>query len=179
MSAYYEMAGTAKWCLGQPEMAVAEWLKSAECEYVDVAGGVTPALLLYFASIAVPAVFETKRAVKMLEGRARDERAAVWPGAVAAYLAGLINLDELERNYIGSDDSDTGLREWRARFYLASGDYSEGADRAFPLRMQESATVTDSDFDPSSPDYLTKLWHCEFFLARSIVDANEFGVVAG
>src|SRR5215467_9581744 len=39
MSAYYDMAGTAQWSLGQPQRAVSEWLQSAKCEYVDVAGG--------------------------------------------------------------------------------------------------------------------------------------------
>lgn len=176
MSTYYEMAGTAQWCLRQPEKAVAEWLKSTECEYVDVAGGVTPALLLYFASTYMPVAYDRAATVKMLEARARDERATMWPGPIAAYLAGLISLDELERGFISTDESDTALRHWQAGFYLALGDHEVVAAGAFALKMRQTSTVTDMDFDPSYPDYLTKLWHSEFFLARSVVDARLDGV---
>lgn len=170
---FYGMAGTAQWCLGRPDKAVAEWREGLACEFVDMAGGVELPLLLYHASVMEPSAFPRAEAMQLLEARAKDGRASIWPGPVAAYLLDWINENDLRRECEGDDDSDTAIQNWMAGFYLAVCDRDRGDDSRFAELMQGTSTTTDEDFDPKTPDFLTKLWHYELFLARHYVESGQ------
>lgn len=168
--AFYGMAGVAQWCLNKPRDAVDEWRDGLKCEFVDVAGGVTLPLMLYFASVMDPSTYPQSEATKTLESRADDGRAEIWPGPLAAYVSGRLDESEIWRACDGDDESDTRLRIWLTGFYVAlrQRHHGDGDFTRFAELMEKTAVITDDDFDPASPDYLTKLWHHEFYLARRI-----------
>src|SRR5262249_3215657 len=149
------------------------WREGLACEFVDVAGGVTLPLLLYHASVLEPTVFPRDEAVQLLETRADDGRASIWPGPVAAYLLDWVHEADLRSECEGDDKSDTAIRNWMAEFYLATHDRARGDDSRFAELMQRTATTTDCDFDPKMPDFLTKQWHYELFLARHYVERGR------
>ena len=69
-AAFYEMAATAKWCMGgfvRSGRAV-DW--RLDCDFADAAGGVRCPLQLFFASVVVPGVFSRAEAERLL-GAAR------------------------------------------------------------------------------------------------------------
>ena len=72
---YYGMAGVAKWCLGRPDEAVSEWRAGLKAKYARASGlNVSSPLLLFFAAVREPRVFDRKSAEKLLLKTTKDIR---------------------------------------------------------------------------------------------------------
>jgi hypothetical protein len=172
ISAFYEFAGVAKWCLGEFLAAVDEWRMGLTCEFADSAGGARLPLLLFVASVLKPGVLARTDVEKLLTVRADDRRVRNWPGPVVQFVLGRIDETAFRAASVGRNEVDTLLRNWRADFYLGILEYVRGNTGRFRELMRKTANTTDDDFDLTKRQrYLRKLWHAEFFIAR-----NEAGV---
>ena len=165
-SAFYAMAGAAKWCLKSPQEAVTCWIDGLDCQFADAAGGVSLPLLLLFGSVVHPDLYSQDEAKRLLSLRADDRRIGNWPGPIAEFVLGRIDQELLRSKCNGYNDSDTKVRNWLADFYVAAAGRSRGDESTFSKAMSDTALISDDDFDPTKIHFLAKLWHTEFFLAR-------------
>jgi hypothetical protein len=166
MDIFYGMAGAAKWCLCEMEAAVAQWRIGVRCRYADGAGGMGSPLLLFFASVVEPRLFERTEAEKLISKRADNpSRVRNWPGPVGQFVLGRINAGVLLAKMAESkskDASDLLLVE----FYIGVLARARGDMQDFERQMQKAAATSDDDFDVNNRQYLAKLWCPAFFLAR-------------
>lgn len=162
----YGMAGVAKWCLDEPDEAIAQWRAGLKAPYTRDGHGVIMPLLLYFGSVLNPAVFEINLAKRLLLDKTRDSRVKHWPGPIAQFILGQITDSELSDQSGGNSDSETRGLLWEASFYKAVLTYQN--DGKFSQFKGEMSNLTDM----SQPDwinedfFLSAVWREEFFLAR-------------
>lgn len=164
--AFYAMAGAAAWCLGNPREAIARWTNGLSCGYTDWAGGVTLPLLLFFASVVRSGVFSQREAKEILSRRLSSPLAETWPAGLAEFVLGRINLLEVRRKYECLSEGDELVCEWWTQFYVGVLAFAHGNLPQYVERMQAAAKTCDDDFDSSKGQFLGKLWHAEFFIAR-------------
>jgi hypothetical protein len=163
----YGMAGTAKWCLNEPEAAIHEWCDGLEVEFADWAGGMKVPLLLFFASVVKPRVYTRKEAETVLTKRVRDPRAQMWPGPLAEFV-----LDRIDENclrelaYDEKHQEETMLNRWSADFFTGVKERSRGNVDRFRQSMERVGMTSWKEFDNQERIFLGKLWSEEFFLAR-------------
>ena len=164
---FYGMAGAAKWCSNDPQESVRQSAAGLECQYADAAGGVRLPLLLFFASVVRPQVFDRTEAETLLailrEGSLRARNS---PGALAGLVLGGIDAGDFRDRCVGRNESDTLLRRWLTDFYVGVVEHERGSLGAFKEAMKKTATTVDDDFEVNKGHYLRKLWHPEFFIAR-------------
>jgi hypothetical protein len=163
---FFAMAGTAKWCVDGPNEAARTWHDGLNCAYTDAAGGLTIPLLLFFASHRNPESYRRADATQQLSDRVESSWARNWPGPLAEFLLGRIDDAEFQSKCVGIDEDDTALRLWQARFYVGVLEYARANEGEFTESMRRTALLSNADFDPASRQFLVKLWHPEFFLAR-------------
>jgi hypothetical protein len=114
-SCFFEIAGTAKWCMGDPSGAVERWKVGMGAQYGDAAGGARVRLLLFAASVLKPNLISRSQARKLLEKKRSQKRIGNWPG----YLVRLC-LDEKEIDF-EFEEARRSLqrRKWEIAFYSA------------------------------------------------------------
>jgi hypothetical protein len=164
---FFGMAGAARWCLDDPEASVREWRAGLKSGYADGAGGVDLPLLLFFASVVKPELFDHREAENLLANRMENPLIHNWPGPLAEFVSGRIDVETLRRRCIGVDDDSTFICMWRADFYIGVLQRVSGNAEHFQDMMRKTATTSPDDFDLAKRRrYLRKLWHPEFFIAR-------------
>ena len=75
----YQMAGAAKWCMGNRREAVAQWVDGCHCDGTSSACFGSP-LLLFAASVFASETFARTEADKLLTVRVNDSGTSNWPG---------------------------------------------------------------------------------------------------
>ncbi len=163
----YDMAGTAMWCMGKRAEAVHQWQRGLDVDYADVGYGITPPLLLFFASVVQPSLYSRTEAESLLAERLADPRANRWPAPLAQYMIGRIDFPELQQMAVwkGRDDI-TADNYWQAGFWRGVSELQRGNTINYRNSMRETANVSWADYDRDNRDFLGKLWCPEFFLAR-------------
>lgn len=163
---YFAMAGAASWCLRERETAVNHWHEGLRCGYTDAAGGITLPLLLFFASVVSAELFAETKAREELARRLRRHWARNWPGPLAEFVLGQTDLEAMEARYDRVTKADEFLSRWQTRFYVGVLKYARGDTPQYLELMRATAKTTNEDFDPKNDQYLGKLQHAEFFIAR-------------
>jgi lipoprotein NlpI len=163
-SRFYTMAGTAKWCMDEPEAGVKMWKAGLSAEYSDAANVGVP-LLLWFASIVGPGSFKGSEAEELLAIRLRERRSQIWPGPVAQYILGRASYTELQSQYPGRNETETVMRRWRAEFYEAVMELSTGNIAHYKEMMRAAADSSRPEWSDEN-SFLRLVWHEEFFIAR-------------
>jgi hypothetical protein len=164
----FGMAGAAKWCLDETDVAVSQWRAGLDADYADAAGGVRLPMLLFTTAVMMPATFPRAAAVGILEERARDPRIGAWPGPLARFVVGQFDERGLAEHLTGINENDTALRHWQAGFYKGILDLARGNRYGFVDAM---LTCVHSAVDGARTErFFTRcLWHEEFFIARHVV----------
>lgn len=175
---YYGMAGAAKWCLDERDVAIRQWQVGCDCEYADGAGGVGAPLHLFIASLLAPELFARSDAEKLLTVRADDPRVECWPGPIAEFILRRIDENGFRRKCAGVNERDTFMRHWLADFYLGVLELSRGNVQRFREAARKASLTSADDFDRTKKQYLGKLWHEEFFIARHEIQGHG-GVMTG
>jgi len=160
---YYEMAGTAKWCLNEPGVAVECWKSGLRCDYGDAAGSVGNQLLLFAASILQHSVISPAESIALLESKVADPRIRSWPGPLVELCLGKTNLDfglQKARYAVHS-------RRMMIGFYKTLLEFRDGI-----LGRDELNKPMRELTDASQPEwtelksFTSLLWNAEFFIAR-------------
>jgi hypothetical protein len=114
-SCLFEIAGIAKWCMGDPAAAVERWKAGMGAQYGDAAGGARVRLLLFAASVLKPNVISRSQARKLLEKKRNQKRIDRWPGHLVR-----LCLDEegIDFEFEQARSSLQG-RKWEIAFYSA------------------------------------------------------------
>lgn len=164
--AYFGMAGVAMWCLGRPSEAVAEWRAGLKANYSRSGGlNIRIPLLLYFASVVKPEVFEHTSARELMLKKTGDRRMKNWPGPMARWLLGQITEEDFQSQCNGTDAANVLDHQWLASFYRS-------ALRSEPSKTSEFKESMWRLTDMSGPEwldqdyFLSRVWSEEFFLAR-------------
>jgi hypothetical protein len=161
----YELAGAAKWCLGDRGTAVAQWRAGLKCAYSDGAGGAKPPLLLYFAAVVDEDLFPRAEAEKLLVARADDPRSRNWPGPIARYIVGRVDAEQLRNECFYNREAEMAMREMTADFYLGVVERLRGNHKLFADGMNRVASITWDDFDRSQLAFVARVRQAEFALA--------------
>jgi lipoprotein NlpI len=114
----FKYAGIAHWFLNQHKEAIELWRKSKNTKYQDAAGGVTPALLLLFASLKLQDTKLEKEAVSLLKKKAKSKLLVNWPGPLANYMLSEIDEENLLKQ-INEQPSLKARQTCQALFYIA------------------------------------------------------------
>lgn len=108
--------GAIEWMLGRPREALATFRHTADgivdgsITHSDLAGGVGPGVLLWYAAVSV-GDDETKRhAIEYLRGRARRKVAAYWPGPLARYALGEASEEDVLKAACRAGDVERATR---------------------------------------------------------------------
>jgi lipoprotein NlpI len=163
---YYNMAGAAKWCMGESQTAVKKWVEGCDCEYADFAGGVESPLLLFMASAFDPALITRKEAEKSLTVRADDQRVRYWPGPVAAYLLGRIDEATLRTDCVSVTPAGTAVHNWLADFYVGVLQLANGSLFDLTELMHRTVVVSAGDLAVDKRSVSMKTHYTEYFIAR-------------
>ena len=163
---FYSMAGIAKWCLNETKAAIKEWEAGLKCGYTDGAGGVTLPLCLYFASVMRPKAFSRQDAEQLLLKKTKRGWIRNWPGPIAQFVVGLIDECKLRSACAAENPDWTNVRQWQASFHIAVVKRAHGKRVEFKKDMQKIADLSSSEYATNRDDFLEKLGHEEFYLAR-------------
>ena len=121
----YILAGIAKCLLGNYLDSVDIWQAGLSTQYTDAAGGVAIPSLLYFAAVKLNDINLEKKAIGLLRKKYKSKRVANFPGAIAGYLLGKINEDELLNTYASMKELKTRVL-CKSYFYIAVRNLKDG-----------------------------------------------------
>jgi hypothetical protein len=163
---YYNMAGAAKWCVGDRHAAVQQWTEGCDCNYADGAGGVGAPLLLYAASILDPSSCDRSEAERLLVVRSRAPRIRNWPGPIAQYVLRIMDESALRQSCVEVNRSGTLVSLWLADFYVGLSQWAARGEGDLAQLMRKTAAIFPKDFTSGREALSLKLLHAEFFIAR-------------
>lgn len=178
----YGMAGIAKWCLGKADEAVTEWHAGLKTKYARASGlGVRMPLLLFFAAIREPRVFDRKSAEKLLRETIADVRIRNWPGPIARLVLDQISETEFQNHCLGIRPGDTGKNPftrhkphevsnclWLTKFYRATLALElEDSISDFKGSMRNLSDTSQPEWQDEKNVFTARIWCEEFFLARN------------
>ena len=170
----FVLSGTAKWCSGDREAAVAEWRQGIDVDYADTAGGIAIPLHLFFASVSQPDLVPKAEAAGLLGDRLNGRRGHRWPGHLGrlvlgemtdkeVYLAGAANVEHLR---------DESLRQAMECFKLEVDVWkgvkllAEGKTEGFLNAIKSTSDLTWADFDECRHLFIDRCRSSECHLAR-------------
>ena len=165
IDSYYGMAGVAKWCLGDQREAIAEWVSGLKAGYTDAAGGVQMPLLLFFASVINPNVYDNATVIKLMLPKTADERIHYWPGPIVQLILGQIKGGEFLRQCQGRHERDLRDNLWHAEFYRSLMRFEPSKILDFRESMHKLTDIEQPEWQDEDL-LLTRIWKEEFFLAR-------------
>jgi len=160
------MAGVAKWCLGEPQEAIAIWRAGLDAKYARAAGlCVRMPLLLLFASILKPGFADRRFAEGLLLKLSKDVRINNWPAPIALLMLDRISEAQFEDHLRDSKPQETRERRWLAAFYKGLVDYEPQGPVEFKGLMRELSHTSRPEWQDEAV-LLSRIWNEEFFLAR-------------
>ncbi len=159
---YFGMAGVAKWCLNDRQMAVAEWRNGLKVDYADGAGGVRNPLLLFTASVMEPSLISREEVQDILRERLQAYRCRETGRAVGKFRSGGGKGRDLPGLMEGLNPGDTENRRWQVRFYQGILELACNRRSRFSQIMKEVSDLNNIDEDAM----LSRLWCEEYFIAR-------------
>jgi hypothetical protein len=176
----YGMAGVAKWCLGKPDEAVSEWQAGLKAKYAGASGlNVMSPLLLFFAAVRQPKVFDLKRAEKLLQDKTKDRRIRNWPAPIVMLLLDKISEAEFDNCCRGIMSGDTGINPfarhgpqetsnclWLAEFYKSVLSLQQRELADFQNSMRKLSDTSQPEWQDEKNVFTVRIWCEEFFLAR-------------
>ncbi len=176
----YGMAGVAKWCLGKVDEAVSEWRAGLKAKYARASGlNVSSPLLLFFAAIREPRVFDRKLAEKLLLETTKDIRINNWPAPIARLVLDQISEAEFQNHCLGIRPGDTGKNPfarhspqeasnclWLADFYRSVLALEHGTLSDFQDSMGKLSDTSQPEWQDEKYVFTARIWREEFFLAR-------------
>jgi tetratricopeptide (TPR) repeat protein len=164
--AFYGMAGVAKWCLGERREAIAEWVLGLEAKRARSSGlGVKMPLLLFFASVLSPELYDAAASRKLMLEKTKDTRIQVWPGPILQWILGQNNGGEFLRCCQGRHQQDLQDNLWEAEFYKGLMRFDKHNPSLFKESMRALSDTKQLGWE-SDDLLLRRIWGEEFFLAR-------------
>jgi tetratricopeptide (TPR) repeat protein len=177
---YYGMAGVAKWCLGRPDEAVSEWRAGLKAKYARASGlGVRMPLLLFFAAIREPRVFDRRLAEKLLSETTKDIRIGNWPAPIARLVLDQISEAEFDNHcrgikpgiteknpFVRHSPQETSNCLWLAEFYRSVLVLEQGTLSDFQDSMRKLSDTSQPEWQDEKYVFTARIWCEEFFLAR-------------
>jgi tetratricopeptide (TPR) repeat protein len=135
----YALAGLTRWLLGERAEAIATWERGLNCDFQDVAGGMTLPLLLFFAALRVPDLYSIEHAKELVQKGTGHPWAHAWPGPIGLFVVGAIDQEQLTSAAVFEVDSVTRERLTQAEFYFALKALMEGREKWFREHLKRCA----------------------------------------
>lgn len=161
---FYGMAGVAKWCLGERREAIAEWVLGLKAERVRASGANMP-LLLFFASVVSPELYDNAAARKLMLEKTNEVIIQAWPGPIVQWILGQINGGEFLKHCQGRDKRDLRDNLWQAEFYRSLMRFERSRISNFRETMQKLTNMQQPEWQEEDA-FLSRIWKEEYFLAR-------------
>jgi hypothetical protein len=113
---YLDDIGTTLWLMDRRAEAIDAWrgevdgLISGRVKFGDLAGGVSPGLLLWYGGVATGTTEVRDHALRFLRNRAKDSRIKYFAGHIALFLIGEMTFDKVLEGATGSPDLEDSIR---------------------------------------------------------------------
>jgi hypothetical protein len=125
------MVGVANWWAGCYERAVEAWESALTSKWVDAAGGVEAPAFLLFAARRRKGIFPEERSLALLRDRWEPRLSKIWPGPIAGFLLGEMDLDTFLVRQTFIDPILEERRLCKAHFWVATSLLSQArSDRS-------------------------------------------------
>lgn len=168
---HYSLGGAARWFLGDHRAAVKLWRLGVKAPYAVYGVCLESPLLLVLASILEPGLCDRAEATEMLRKKSSDPRVSAYPGTLAQFVAGTIDLAGLEASaerraarYAQCLQRD---RKWKIAFYRAVLDSGRCAVTSKDLQTLMKEMTEPGQFDDLDSLEFWNLTRCaEFYVAR-------------
>jgi hypothetical protein len=158
---FYGMGGVAKWCLGGRREAIAEWVLGLKAERVRTSGAHIP-LLLYFASVICPELYDNAVARQLMLEKTKDVLIQYWPGPIAQWILGQVNDEGFLRHCQGRHERNN---LWQAEFYQSLVGFEQRKISDFRESMHKLTNIQQPEWQDEDV-FLSRIWKEEYFLAR-------------
>jgi tetratricopeptide (TPR) repeat protein len=163
---YFGFAGVARWCLGNYADAVSKWNQGLKAKYARAGGlGVKMPLLLFFASVIHPNLYDNAAAIQLIREKATDTRIHCWPGPIAQWILEQITEGELLNCCQGRHERDLRDNLWKFQFYKSLIKFGECGPTVFKEAMHKWSDSSQLEWQ-NEHFLLRRIWCEEFFLAR-------------
>lgn len=137
-----ELAGAARWLSGEREAAVERWILALDAGYDGPAGRLKPPALLVYAGTRLGDERYVLRGTRLLTKAWKPKVARIWPGPVAGFLLGHIELQGfLEDGYNDPDLESRRLAS--AQFWAALKDPEKAREHYQAAANSEGASVLE------------------------------------
>jgi len=119
-----ETIGAILWLLGRRDEAIATiWdvvrgIQDGSIVYADLAGGVSPGLMLLYAAVTHRDAAARAGSLEYLSGRAESRRVKYWPGPAALFVLGRTSEEALLMDVCGSADPKKCIRRARTNLLM-------------------------------------------------------------
>ena len=162
-SSYFEIAGTARWCMGDASKAVETWRAGMGAQYGDAAGGARVRLLLFAASVLRPNAIPGNQVRKLLENKRSQTQIGYWPGPLVR-----LCLDEQKIDFeLEKAKSDLQHRKWEIAFYSALTRFRDQRTDSVELRSAfQQLVALPSEPQAGYPGLGDVLRAPEYYIAR-------------
>jgi tetratricopeptide (TPR) repeat protein len=149
--------GAILWLLGRNSEAIqtfqgaADGIEDYSIKFGDLAGGVSPGLLLWYTAVTARDADAREHAIGRLRNRARDRGAMkYWPGSLALFVLGAASRDDVLAQACGTSDPKRAVRDAakdllkrrrlaRALFYFGTHARDRGSEPECHTLMRASA----------------------------------------
>lgn len=140
---WFHRSGVVAWMTGKYKRAVSLWQQALKCGYSDGGRGVHAPLLLYFAGVRRPRLFDASESMRMIESRAGHGPQDIWnwPRPLGWLVLG--DVDEIElRSRLESDPQPyTPYFLHQVDFYLGVLALAQGDRRRYREKMEQCAVL--------------------------------------
>jgi tetratricopeptide (TPR) repeat protein len=168
--------GAILWLLGRSSEAIqtfrsaADGIEDYSIKFGDLAGGVSPGLLLWYTAVTARDGGAREHAIARLRSRARESRRMkYWPGSLALFVLGVASREDVLVQASGTTDPKRAVREAaedilkrrqlaQALFYFGTHARDRGLEEECLTHMRAAAGLLNPIVEP------------EWYLARGEVE---------
>ncbi len=149
----FVMLGVANWLAGGYRKAVEVWELALSSRWVDAAGGVEAPALLFFASKRRPGIFPVERSLALLRERWAPRLAKIWPGPIAGFLLGEMDLDTFLVRQTFANSILEEKRLCQAHFWVATSLLGQVGSEQYADHLRASTKPTQHNVAIFKPEY--------------------------
>ncbi len=151
--------------------AIAEWVLGLNAQYARSGGAKMP-LLLFFASVVSPELYDNASAKKLMLEKTKGVLIQAWPGPMLQWILGQIKDGEFLKHCQGRDKRDLRENLWEAEFYRSLMRFEQSKISDFRESMHKLTDIQQLEWQDEDV-FLSRIWGEEYFLARCEASSDQ------
>lgn len=129
-------------------------------------------LLLFFASVVSPELYDNASAKKLMLEKTKGVLIQAWPGPMLQWILGQIKDGEFLKHCQGRDKRDLRENLWEAEFYRSLMRFEQSKISDFRESMHKLTDIQQLEWQDEDV-FLSRIWGEEYFLARCEASSDQ------